>query len=304
MANRATRWLSRIALLAGVVAWAGGFAGVARAGLPSATTATAPAASTSPTTATAATTAPATQAVATTTETVAASAASDVQQTVSGPPTATVQQVAAATETTVTSAASATTSTVGTTGDGAAQALEAAATTVSHAAPASAPAVDTVTKLDAQSPTAARPSAPSPRPATSTAPTARQLPQSGMAGTIASSSSSRQRPVSRTRVRTSQVAHATRPAFPSSGVVLRIAVAPAAHSTVSPDSKQRTPLPQQPPGSGLVSGASGEGGAAPPLFALSSFLLLLAIPTAVRWLRSAEALGLTPAYVALRDRPG
>jgi pyrroloquinoline quinone (PQQ) biosynthesis protein C len=35
-----------------------------------------------------------------------------------------------------------------------------------------------------------------------------------------------------------------------------------------------------------------------------SFLFLLAIPTAVRWLRPALAHGMSPAYVALSDRPG
>jgi hypothetical protein len=40
------------------------------------------------------------------------------------------------------------------------------------------------------------------------------------------------------------------------------------------------------------------------LFGLLGFLFLLAIPTAVRWLRTAEALGLSPVYVAPGDRPG
>ena len=38
MASRRTRWLVRTALFAGVLVWAAGFAGVARAGLPSVTT--------------------------------------------------------------------------------------------------------------------------------------------------------------------------------------------------------------------------------------------------------------------------
>jgi hypothetical protein len=56
--------------------------------------------------------------------------------------------------------------------------------------------------------------------------------------------------------------------------------------------------------SGVAAFASGLGGGGALLFGLLGFLLLLAIPTAVRWLRPAMALGLTPAYVASRERPG
>jgi hypothetical protein len=67
-------------------------------------------------------------------------------------------------------------------------------------------------------------------------------------------------------------------------------------------SPQRTP---QLPGGAAVAGfvsAAGSGGMV--LFGLLGFLFLLAIPNAVRLLRPVSALGMTPAYVALSDRPG
>jgi hypothetical protein len=67
----------------------------------------------------------------------------------------------------------------------------------------------------------------------------------------------------------------------------------------------RGPLPGGlPPMNGIAAFASGGGGSGALFFGLLGFLLLLAIPTAVRWLRPAGALGLTPAYVAPSDRPG
>jgi len=63
------------------------------------------------------------------------------------------------------------------------------------------------------------------------------------------------------------------------------------------------PIPQRAPGWGLFAGGAADGGGVL-LFGLLSFLLLLAIPNAVRWLRPAVALGLSSRYVALRDRPG
>ena len=56
--------------------------------------------------------------------------------------------------------------------------------------------------------------------------------------------------------------------------------------------------------SSLVAVASAVGGNGLLLFGLLSFLFLLAIPSAVRWLRPALALGMSPAYVAPGDRPG
>jgi hypothetical protein len=67
----------------------------------------------------------------------------------------------------------------------------------------------------------------------------------------------------------------------------------------------RVPAPHNPPGGTLVgafAGADSAGGLL--LFGLVGLLFLLVIPTAVRWLRPALALGLSPAYVATRDRPG
>jgi len=54
----------------------------------------------------------------------------------------------------------------------------------------------------------------------------------------------------------------------------------------------------------LVAVASAVGGSGLLLFGLLSFLFLLAIPSAVRWLRPALALGMSPVYVAPGDRPG
>jgi hypothetical protein len=75
----------------------------------------------------------------------------------------------------------------------------------------------------------------------------------------------------------------------------------AARGLRSPAPLPRLPLPS-PVGVGAVLG--GAGGSGLLLFGLVAFAFLLAIPTAVRWLRAALALGLSPAYVALSDRPG
>jgi hypothetical protein len=82
-------------------------------------------------------------------------------------------------------------------------------------------------------------------------------------------------------------------------------------ATVSPrDAKSavggsRAPAPYDPPGGTLVGAVGGQGsGGGLLLFGLAGLLFLLVIPNAVRWLRPALALGLSPAYVATRDRPG
>src|SRR5919108_180635 len=82
---------------------------------------------------------------------------------------------------------------------------------------------------------------------------------------------------------------------------------PAVRATTSAPAKNarapglpRGPLPQVPLSG--TAGASGSGGVVP--FAALTFAILLAIPNAVRWLRAALALGLSPAYVAPGDRPG
>jgi hypothetical protein len=84
------------------------------------------------------------------------------------------------------------------------------------------------------------------------------------------------------------------------------AVTSGAVRAASSGDKPRGPLPGGlPPMNGVGAFASGGGGGiGVPFFGLIGFLLLLAIPTAVRWLRPAAALGLTPAYVAPGDRPG
>jgi hypothetical protein len=69
----------------------------------------------------------------------------------------------------------------------------------------------------------------------------------------------------------------------------------------------RSPVPHLPqlPLPGFTSaGASGGIGGGLLAFAILLFSLLLVIPNAVRWLRPALALGLSPAYVAIGDRPG
>ena len=63
------------------------------------------------------------------------------------------------------------------------------------------------------------------------------------------------------------------------------------------------PLPVPAPGFGLLGGTSNAGGGLL-LFGLVLLGFLLVIPNAVRWLRPALALGLSPAYVAIGDRPG
>jgi hypothetical protein len=62
----------------------------------------------------------------------------------------------------------------------------------------------------------------------------------------------------------------------------------------------RLPLPGFTP-AGTSGSAFGGGLLA---FAILLFSFLLVIPNAVRWLRPALALGLSPAYVAIGDRPG
>src|SRR5205085_2826247 len=116
----------------------------------------------------------------------------------------------------------------------------------------------------------------------------------GPAGTIASPAT-RQRAAAPASTRVTGRMLAMRSTLPWTSPTPRAIVRAADRNGA--DSNQRGPLPRRAPGVGLVSGASGEGGAAPLLFGLLSFLLLLAIPTAVRWLRPAAALGLCPAVV-------
>jgi hypothetical protein len=69
-----------------------------------------------------------------------------------------------------------------------------------------------------------------------------------------------------------------------------------------PPSHHRLPPPL--PGLGAVAAfASGAGGGLL-LFALFGSLFLLAVPAAARWLRPVLAQGMSPAYVAISDRPG
>jgi hypothetical protein len=82
--------------------------------------------------------------------------------------------------------------------------------------------------------------------------------------------------------------------------------APVVGSATSSAVPDRAPnLPRIPIPGFSVAAASG-GGAAAALTAFAALLLafLLVIPNAGRWLRPVLALGLSPAYVALGDRPG
>jgi hypothetical protein len=70
----------------------------------------------------------------------------------------------------------------------------------------------------------------------------------------------------------------------------------------------RSPAPEFPrlpfPGFTAAGASGGVGSGGLFVFAILLFGLLLVIPNAVRWLRAALALGLSPAYVAIGDRPG
>lgn len=76
--------------------------------------------------------------------------------------------------------------------------------------------------------------------------------------------------------------------------------APNRSSPRVPQPPSKLPLP----GSGLLTTLGGASGGGLLLFGLLCLAFLLAIPKAVRWLRPAVALGLSPAYVAPSDRPG
>ncbi len=88
---------------------------------------------------------------------------------------------------------------------------------------------------------------------------------------------------------------------------MTVTPAPIVNATDPPSAVggPRAPRPHNLPGGSLVgafTGLDSAGGLL--LFGLVGLLFLLVIPKAVRWLRPALALGLSPAYVATRDRPG
>ena len=125
------------------------------------------------------------------------------------------------------------------------------------------------------------------------------MTESGAKGVKSMIASSRQSPpAGGPSLRSSE---ASAPTFALAPLVF---VAPeAAEHSADGSRRAPAPLPQAPPGTGLGAAAAGSGGGLL-LFGLLAFALLLAIPTAVRWLRAALALGLSPAYVAPSDRPG
>lgn len=120
-----------------------------------------------------------------------------------------------------------------------------------------------------------------------------------MSSLPAQPSSSRRRAHAAVRAATTQ----TTPVFDR--VAERVAALSTARRNPS-GSSQRIPIrfPSRAPGFGLVAGGPAGSSGGILLFGLLSFLLVLAIPNAVRWLRPAVARGLSPRYVALRDRPG
>ncbi|MFL5982085.1 MAG: hypothetical protein ACJ74D_00260 [Gaiellaceae bacterium] len=75
----------------------------------------------------------------------------------------------------------------------------------------------------------------------------------------------------------------------------------AGPGTTRDRSPQRAPW--QFPGAGAAAAFGGAAGGVSLFFVLIS-LFLLAIPTAVRWLRPAAAQGMSPAFVALSDPHG
>ena len=81
-------------------------------------------------------------------------------------------------------------------------------------------------------------------------------------------------------------------------------------ATSSPSRQYSTPrVPRPPPklplpDSGLLTSLGGASAGGLLLVGLLCLAFLLTIPNAVRWLRPAVALGLSPAYVAPGDRPG
>jgi hypothetical protein len=80
-------------------------------------------------------------------------------------------------------------------------------------------------------------------------------------------------------------------------------IAPAAKRASAPASNLPPSLPPI-PGASFGGALAGSSSTTVLLFGLLGFLFLLVIPNAVRWLRTVLALGLSPAYVALSDRPG
>jgi hypothetical protein len=72
----------------------------------------------------------------------------------------------------------------------------------------------------------------------------------------------------------------------------------------SHDDRQGPPLPWRQDAPGSAGGAAGVGGAGLVLFAGLLSIFSLAIPKMGRWLRPVTALGLSPSYVTLGERPG
>ena len=82
----------------------------------------------------------------------------------------------------------------------------------------------------------------------------------------------------------------------------------ALHAPARASGGTRSPLPDLPrapfPGAASAGAAGSAPGGSLLAFAALLFGFLLVIPNAVRWLRPALAHGLSPAYVAIGDRPG
>jgi hypothetical protein len=147
-----------------------------------------------------------------------------------------------------------------------------------------------------------------PRAASASVPTPTPPSQSARSGVAAATAST---PASGSDANASPAggrsarAHRTAPlgTAPLAAVVRSLAIATAVQRPGG-GPRQRVPRPHEGPGAGLLAGVAGIAGGGLLNFGFLAFVLLLVIPTAVRWLRPAVALGLSPAYVALRDRPG
>jgi hypothetical protein len=127
--------------------------------------------------------------------------------------------------------------------------------------------------------------------------------QSGAAPISAASSSTRSS--ARTHKATAALDR-NEPAFapPVSGGSTMVGVGAPVAAEPSTAGSPQLPPPSPDHGLGTLAAFGGASGGSPLLFAFLTFGFLLTIPNAVRWLRSALALGLSSAYVAIGDRPG
>lgn len=307
MSTRASSLLIRAAAVAGTGACAAAFAGVAHAGTPADALTATVATATQPA---AATVTPATPDGSATAEAVVGTVSSTVSTTVTQAKDIVPQAAAPV----VAEVSRAPAQAVAATGDTAANVLSSAAGTSSSA-------VETVASVASLASAVSSPTTESAAvlPAPDRTPAAPVRTQSD--GESGGSSSAAVAPAFATA--SSTPVEGVRPSGPaprpartrhtartqSGATVLLTMTGAATVSASDPKSAaggSRAPAPRHdPPGGTLVGAVGGQGsGGGLLLFGLAGLLFLLVIPNAVRWLRPALALGLSPAYVATRDRPG